>query len=489
MKETTALTSVSVAGCSQSPLLERPAIPLKRVTESRKRRKGRCHREAAKHITRIEIAEDDFRTSWFNSSSNVTQRDIRSLCDSDLEKSDDVKKLRLMPQDNFGNFNELGCSTSDRECSPQEDCYTPELNGKVRFGYSFIGTGKNLYATHLETDVQKHCQIIDKAQYQQILKVKQRLNEAGKYWKYEDLADMSNFVIPANTEILEWGHGKYLYLSPWQYGNLDISVIAEKSRGDVENTVRNLFRQILRGVAFCHAIGIIVRDLKPRKFAFVDQDRTILRLHDVQGLYVCKDIGNDMMVDHHGVPAYVAPEVLRRAPAEYEGKPADIWALGVLLYYLLFSRHPFSDSTLPRVFMRICRVSFCIPPGLCSISQAARILIYGMFKKEPSDRPTAEQLMNLRWFSETLNPSSTLYPSLRPCLNLISGGSGNRQSSPVSPTLNTIGRFLLSSTNRRHRTHRINEEDQVVPCFQRNGHQLDVHRNIPVDVTSRYVGR
>lgn len=66
--------------------------------------------------------------------------------------------------------------------------------------------------------------------------------------------------------------------------------------------------------------------------------RRTLRFHDVLGLYVCEDVNNDVMVDHHGVPAYVAPEVLRRVPIEYAGKPADIWALGVLLYYLLFSR-------------------------------------------------------------------------------------------------------------------------------------------------------
>lgn len=83
----------------------------------------------------------------------------------------------------------------------------------------------------------------------------------------------SDFVLPSETEIYEWGQGRYLCLSPWQYGNLDISIVTSEGEDNVEETVKHLFKQIIRGVAFCHALGIIVRDLKPRKFAFVDQKK------------------------------------------------------------------------------------------------------------------------------------------------------------------------------------------------------------------------
>lgn len=34
-----------------------------------------------------------------------------------------------------------------------------------------------------------------------------------------------------------------------------------------------------------------------------------------------------------GTPSYMAPEIIKRQ--EYEGKPVDIWSLGVVLYAML----------------------------------------------------------------------------------------------------------------------------------------------------------
>ena len=40
-----------------------------------------------------------------------------------------------------------------------------------------------------------------------------------------------------------------------------------------------------------------------------------------------------------GTPSYMAPEIVRKH--EYDGKPVDIWALGVLLFVLLTGTFPF----------------------------------------------------------------------------------------------------------------------------------------------------
>lgn len=34
-----------------------------------------------------------------------------------------------------------------------------------------------------------------------------------------------------------------------------------------------------------------------------------------------------------GTPSYMAPEIIKRQ--EYEGKPVDVWSLGVVLYAML----------------------------------------------------------------------------------------------------------------------------------------------------------
>ena len=66
--------------------------------------------------------------------------------------------------------------------------------------------------------------------------------------------------------------------------------------------------QIVRILAFCHEIGIIVRDLKPKKFVF-DRETNKLRLGTVVDCVVLDDPNNDLVKEKFGSPAYVPPEV------------------------------------------------------------------------------------------------------------------------------------------------------------------------------------
>lgn len=55
-------------------------------------------------------------------------------------------------------------------------------------------------------------------------------------------------------------------------------------------------------------------------------------------------------------PVYVAPEVLDMragSGAVYSGRPADIWALGILMFILLTGRYPFCDRVPSVLFKRI----------------------------------------------------------------------------------------------------------------------------------------
>jgi serine/threonine protein kinase len=45
-----------------------------------------------------------------------------------------------------------------------------------------------------------------------------------------------------------------------------------------------------------------------------------------------------------GTAAYVAPELIRNE--RYEPKAADIWSLGVLLYYMIAGKLPFGETAM-----------------------------------------------------------------------------------------------------------------------------------------------
>jgi len=45
----------------------------------------------------------------------------------------------------------------------------------------------------------------------------------------------------------------------------------------------------------------------------------------------------------------------------YHGKPSDMWALGVLLYTMLYGQFPFYDNTPHELFRKIKAVEYSIP--------------------------------------------------------------------------------------------------------------------------------
>lgn len=59
-----------------------------------------------------------------------------------------------------------------------------------------------------------------------------------------------------------------------------------------------------------------------------------------------------------GTPNYIAPEILN---AEGYGYPADVWAVGVLLYSLLIGHPPFETSTIALTYKRIENCIYMFP--------------------------------------------------------------------------------------------------------------------------------
>lgn len=80
----------------------------------------------------------------------------------------------------------------------------------------------------------------------------------------------------------------------------------------------------------------------------------------------------------------MAPEIVTKSP--YLGKPADIWALGVLIYKLLTGIFPFKGNTDEELFTKIKRGKFSTPKN---VSSEARSLINLLLKLSPEERITS----------------------------------------------------------------------------------------------------
>jgi hypothetical protein len=130
---------------------------------------------------------------------------------------------------------------------------------------------------------------------------------------------------------------KHLYI-PYEYvpGDTLRQALRTHQLGD-EGAVEAA-AQVLEGLAFAHARGIVHRDVKPSNVLLAQDDKVSVRLFDF-GLALMADADTLTAVgDVPGTLAYISPE---RLHGEEAGPAADVWAVGVLLWEALAGHHPF----------------------------------------------------------------------------------------------------------------------------------------------------
>ncbi|XP_064186885.1 tribbles homolog 2-like [Anguilla rostrata] len=188
-------------------------------------------------------------------------------------------------------------------------------------------------------------------------------------------------------------------------GDTKAYVFFERSHGDMHSFVRSckklredeaarLFYQMASAVAHCHDNGLVLRDVKLRKFVFKYEDRSVVMLDSLEEACVLCG-ADDSLSSKHGCPAYVSPEVLSGG-GSYLGRPADVWSLGVMLYTMLVGRYPFHDLEPGSLFSKIRRGHFSLPE---SLSPKARCLIRSILRRDPAQRLTSRDILDHPWLT------------------------------------------------------------------------------------------
>jgi predicted Ser/Thr protein kinase len=125
--------------------------------------------------------------------------------------------------------------------------------------------------------------------------------------------------------------------------------LAQRTRGQPmpPRQAAVLVEQLARAVDYAHEHGVVHRDLKPQN-VLLTSGKVVPRIADFGLAKVAEDAteGRTQTGMVLGTPSYMAPEQAR-GDSRQAGPPADIWALGAILYELLTGRPPFkADTTL-----------------------------------------------------------------------------------------------------------------------------------------------
>jgi len=172
------------------------------------------------------------------------------------------------------------------------------------------------------------------------------------------------------------------------------------SRKMSENEAKNLLRQITTALCHCHSKAIAHRDIKLENI-LIERKTMRVKLIDF-GFSTCMPNEKKMKI-FCGTPSYMAPEIVMKT--EYTGPPADVWAVGVLMFTILTGHFPFKGFNDRDLYKKIMKGRFDVPDHL---SYGARNLINKILRVDAKHRPTMHDILNDPWMVST-SESSLLF--------------------------------------------------------------------------------
>ncbi|KAL9094142.1 MAG: hypothetical protein Q9165_003557 [Trypethelium subeluteriae] len=122
--------------------------------------------------------------------------------------------------------------------------------------------------------------------------------------------------------------------------NGDLYEAIRLGRGPLETEhVRGFMLQLVDAVEYMHSKGVYHRDIKPENILLTQSGS--MKLGDF-GLATSEEWSFESAV---GSDRYMAPEQHEASSSGYSPAKADIWAIGICLLNILFSRNPFAKPT------------------------------------------------------------------------------------------------------------------------------------------------
>eukprot|EP01103_Thecamoeba_quadrilineata_P014409 TRINITY_DN4299_c0_g1_i1.p1 TRINITY_DN4299_c0_g1~~TRINITY_DN4299_c0_g1_i1.p1 ORF type:complete len:687 (-),score=118.36 TRINITY_DN4299_c0_g1_i1:178-2238(-) len=257
-------------------------------------------------------------------------------------------------------------------------------------------TGKVKLAFHIETGERVAIKIIDKAPLNGKVALKKKLEREIAIMKLINHPHVLRLYDVYDTE-----EHLYLILEHAEKGEL-FEYLLQKGSLDPSDTLR-VFQQLIEGLDYCHSLGICHRDLKPENLLLMKKN--VVKIADFGMATLIK--GNKHLETSCGSPHYASPEVI--LGHQYDGRAADVWSCGVILFALLTGNLPFDDEDVRKLLAKVKAGHFVIPPFL---HHEIRDLITRMLTTDPEQRITVKNIKLHPWYCSKKYVKPSNYPTL-----------------------------------------------------------------------------
>lgn len=256
-------------------------------------------------------------------------------------------------------------------------------------------TGKTLGAGSYS--VVKECVHIDTGRYYAAKVINKRLMAGREHMVRNEIAvlkrvSMGHQNILTLVDYFETMNNLYLVTDLALGGELFDRICRKGSY--YESDAADLIRATLSAVAYLHDHGIVHRDLKPENLLFrTPEDNADLLIADFGLSRIMDEEKFHVLTTTCGTPGYMAPEIFKKTG---HGKPVDIWAIGVITYFLLCGYTPFDrDSNLEEMqAILVADYSFTPLEYWRGVSVQAREFIKKCLSIDPTQRMTAHEALS-----------------------------------------------------------------------------------------------
>ncbi|XP_023378593.1 serine/threonine-protein kinase BRSK1 isoform X3 [Pteropus medius] len=243
---------------------------------------------------------------------------------------------------------------------------------------------------------------------------------------------------------------KYLYLVLEHVSGGELFDYLVKKGRLTPKEARKFFRQIVSALDFCHSYSICHRDLKPENLLLDEKNNIRIADFGMASLQV----GDSLLETSCGSPHYACPEVIKGE--KYDGRRADMWSCGVILFALLVGALPFDDDNLRQLLEKVKRGVFHMPHFIPPDCQS---LLRGMIEVEPEKRLSLEQIQKHPWYlGGKHEPDPCLEPAPGRRVAMRSLPSNGELDPDVLESMASLGCFR--DRERLHRELRSDEENQ-----------------------------
>ncbi|XP_069726996.1 kinase suppressor of Ras 2 isoform X4 [Phaenicophaeus curvirostris] len=266
---------------------------------------------------------------------------------------------------------------------PFEQLEISELIGKGRFGQVFHGRWHGEVAIRL-IDIERDNEDQLKAFKREVMAYRQTRHENVVLF-------MGACMSPPHLAIItSLCKGRTLY-----------SVVRDAKIVLDVNKTRQIAQEIVKGMGYLHAKGILHKDLKSKN-VFYDNGKVVITdfgLFSISGVLQAGRRENKLRIQN-GWLCHLAPEIIRQLSPDTEedklpfSKHSDVFALGTIWYELHAREWPFKTQPAEAI---IWQVGSGMKPNLSQIGMGKEIsdILLFCWAYEQEERPTFTKLMDM----------------------------------------------------------------------------------------------